>query len=214
MKKFCVIGLGKFGYMVAEHLAKNDFEVLAIDQDEYKVSAIRHTVAQSVCMELFDEVSLRTVGIKEIDTVIIALGRNFAHTVLITQLLKATFKIDTVIVRTAGKTERDVLIALGADQVIVPEHEAAIKLADNISSPFSSTIRLAPECSIVQVVVPYKFIGKVLQDLLIYETYGVDCIGIKRGERVLLMHEEKRIQKGDFLLCMGSDDDLGTLTKL
>ncbi len=39
-KTFAVIGLGKFGYAVAETLAKSGYEVLAVDGDNEKVQAI------------------------------------------------------------------------------------------------------------------------------------------------------------------------------
>ena len=37
-KTFAVIGLGKFGYAVAETLAKSGYEVLAVDGDNEKVT--------------------------------------------------------------------------------------------------------------------------------------------------------------------------------
>ena len=48
MKSFCVIGLGKFGLSLAENLAKEGKQVLAIDTDADKINAIADFVTHAV----------------------------------------------------------------------------------------------------------------------------------------------------------------------
>jgi len=69
--KFCVIGLGRFGYQVATVLAENGMEVLAIDSDESIVASIRDSVAHAIVMDVTDEASLRSIGVDEIDTIML-----------------------------------------------------------------------------------------------------------------------------------------------
>src|SRR5258706_11709393 len=97
--KFCVIGLGRFGYQVATVLAENGMEVIAVDSNESIVASIRDLVTQAVCMRVTDEASLRSIGAEEMDTVIVATGENFAQSILITALLKKRLNVPHVIAR-------------------------------------------------------------------------------------------------------------------
>lgn len=214
MTKFCVIGLGKFGYHIAEELARTGGDVLGVDASEARVAAIRDIIAQSVCTEIVDENSLHAIGIKGIDIVIVALGRNFGQSVLITQLLKKNFEIPMVIVRATNAIERDILETLGADQVILPEDEAATRLADSLNSPFPAIIRITNDFSIVQLVPPAKFVGKTIEELFIRETYGVECLAIKRDEHTLLATFEQRVGEDDILFFAGNNGSLQSLAKL
>ena len=90
--KFCVIGLGRFGYQVATVLSENGMEVLAIDSDESIVASIRDFVAHAIVMDVTDETSLRSVGVDEIDTVIVAMGENSTQSILITAYSKNILK--------------------------------------------------------------------------------------------------------------------------
>ena len=86
--KFCVIGLGRLGYQVAVTLAENGMEVMAVDSNEGIVASIRDKVTQAICMRVTDEASMRSIGVDEMDTVIVAMGENFAQSILITALIK------------------------------------------------------------------------------------------------------------------------------
>lgn len=86
--KFCVIGLGRLGYQVAVRLAENGMEVMAIDKDESIIASIRDQVTHAICLQVTDEASLSNVGVDEMDTVIVAMGENYAESILTTALLK------------------------------------------------------------------------------------------------------------------------------
>ena len=75
------------------------------------------------------------MGVDEIDTVIVAMGENFAQSVLVTALLKKKLHIKQVIARAINSIHKDILEVVGADQVILPEQDVGIRLADNLSLP-------------------------------------------------------------------------------
>src|SRR5579872_1624177 len=163
--KFCVIGLGRLGYQVAKVLADNGMEVMAIDAHESIVSSIRDHVTQAICMRVKDEESLRSVGVDEIDTVIVAMGENFAQSILVTALLKKKLHTKLVIARAINGIHKDILEVVGADQVILPEQDVGIRLADNLSSPFMDLTRFTDDFCISQIKAPKSFIGKPLPEL-------------------------------------------------
>lgn len=212
--KFCVIGLGRFGYSLSTVLADNGIEVMAIDSNESLVSSIRDNVTQAICMRVADETSLRSVGIDEMDTVIVAMGENFAQSILITALLKKKMNIPRVIARAINDIHRDILKLVGADQIVLPEKEIGIKLADNLSSPFVEIVRLTPEFSISQIAAPKKFVGRSIAELNLFDHYRVHCIGIKQDESITSLDPEYIIAEGAKLIFSGKNEYLERLAKL
>lgn len=212
--KFCVIGLGRFGYQVATILSENGMEVLAIDSNESIVASIRDSVAHAIVMDVTDEASLRSVGVDEIDTVIVAMGENYSKSILITAILKKHLKTPYVITRAVDDMNKEILSLVGADRVILPEKEIGIRLADNLSSPFVDLTRLAKNFSVSHIITPAFFIGKSLQELHIFQTYNVHCIGKKEEEKITSIGPDYVVKELDKLVFAGPNKDLERLTKL
>lgn len=212
--KFCVIGLGRFGFQVATVLAEHGMEVVAIDSDESIVASIRDKVTQAICMRVKDEASLISVGIEEMDTIIVATGENFAESVLMTALLKKRLNMPRVIARAINDIHKDILKLVGADQVVLPEKEIGIKVADNLSSPFTDLFRLTQDFSVSQIIAPIRYVGKSLETVNLYKNYLVTCIGIKKDESIIPVGQEYIIQPKDRLIVAGNNDDLRRLTRL
>jgi trk/ktr system potassium uptake protein len=212
--KFGVIGLGRFGLDVAILLAENGMEVLAVDENEAIINSIKDNVTQAVCIRITDEASLRSIGMEEMDTVIVAMGENIAQSILITALLKKKLHIKKVITRAVSEIHKEILTLVGADQVILPEKEVGIHLADRLSSPFIDLIRLSKNFSISQLVAPKKFIGKKVKDLNLYENYQVYCIGLKQGDEIVSINPNHIIMASDRLVFSGAKENLETITKL
>lgn len=212
--KFCVIGLGRFGYRVAITLAENGMEVLAVDQSESIVASIRDLVTQAVRLKVEDETSLRSLGVEEMDVVVVAMGENFAESILITALLKKRLNMPRVITRAINEVHKDILKLIGADQVVLPEQEIGTKLADNLSAPYSELFRLTKDFGISQIIAPSKFIEKKVQELNTSKKYAVSCIGLKVGEKITPVGPDYVIQTGDKLICAGNVEKLLALTKL
>jgi len=213
--KYCVIGLGRFGYEVATGLSEHGMEVLAIDSDESIVASIRDLVTHAVCMRITDEATLRSIGVDEMDIVIVATAENFAQSILITALLKKRLNIPKVIARAISDIHQEILTLVGADEMVLPEKEIGIRLADKLSSPFTDIIHLAKDFSVSQLKAPKKFIGKKIADLRIYEEYGVHCIGIKTDPQTIIpASPDYVVNVSDRLIISGSDEDSERIAKL
>jgi trk system potassium uptake protein TrkA len=212
--KFCVIGLGRFGYQVATVLAENGMEVLAIDSDESIVASIRDSVAHAIVMEVTDETSLRSIGVDEIDTVIVAMGEDTSESILITALLKKHLKTPYVIARAIDDLHKEILSLVGADRVILPEKEIGIRLADNLSSPFVDVTRLTKNFSIINIMAPEEFVGKTIEELELFEEYNVYCIGKKEEEKIGSISPDYVIKELDKLIFAGPNKNLEKLAKL
>lgn len=212
--KFCVIGLGRFGYQVATGLSENGMEVLAIDSNESIISSIRDSVAHAITMKITDEASLRSIGVDEIDTVIVAMGEDTSESILLTALLKKHLKTPYVITRAINDINKEILTLVGADRVILPEKETAVRLADNLSSPFMDLTRLAKNYSISYINAPHQFVNKSISELDLYGTYEIHCIGKKEEDSIIPLAQSYVIKQHDKLIFAGINKNLEKIIKL
>ena len=84
---FAVIGLGRFGYSVAESLIQKGCEVLAIDSEESKIQAISDIATFAVQCDATDEGALKAVSAQNVDIAVVAIGENIEASILIVQTL-------------------------------------------------------------------------------------------------------------------------------
>lgn len=211
--KFCVIGAGRFGYHVAITLAENGMEVLVIDSNESIIASLRDKVSQAITLRIRDEDSLRSVGVEDMHTVIVAMGENFDQSILVTALLKHRLSIQTVIARSISDIHREILLLIGADQVILPEREEGRRLADVLSLPFQAVTRLASNFCISRLEAPERFHKKSLRELDFPKTYSVLCIGKKMDNDIEPLDDDYIITEHDVLIFAGTIQDLARLSK-
>jgi trk system potassium uptake protein len=212
--KFCVIGLGRFGFRVATTLAENGMEVLGIDSNESIVASIRDQITQAVCLKVHDESSLRSIGVEEMDTVIVAMGENFAQSILVTALLKKRLNTPRVITRAVSEIHKDILKLIGADQVVLPEQEIGSKLADNLSYPYAYITRVTPDFGFSQLITPTKFVGKTVGELRLFDKYSVHCIAVRKNDSIIPIDVDYLINKDEQLIFAGPIEKLIVLAKL
>jgi len=211
--KFCVIGLGRFGYQTAISLAQNGMEVLAIDENQSTVELIRNHVTQAVCYRIEDESALHALGVDEMDTVIVAMGENFAHAIVITALLKKRLKIPYVVARARNRVHEDILKLIGADKIVMPERDSGVRLANSLSLRFNDFVSITEDFAITQVSAPEAFVGKTVAELQLRKSRSVSCIAVKKESDAepILVGPEYIIMAGDTLVVCGSNKDLSQL---
>lgn len=88
MKQFAVIGLGRFGSSLARTLAKMGYEVLAIDNDENKVEELAEVVTHTVQANALEEAVIKSLGLRNFDVVVVAIGQDIQSNILVTVMLK------------------------------------------------------------------------------------------------------------------------------
>lgn len=211
--KFCVIGLGRFGYHVAVSLANHGMEVLAIDSNESIVASIKDKVTHAICMRVTDQESLKAIDIESFDTVIVATAESISESILVTALLKK-LKVATVIARSTTDIHNEILRLLGADMVIQPEQDMGTKLAYQLSSPFADMIEISQNLAITQLTTPAEFIGKTIAEVMFFENYQVQCIGVKTEDGSIDLDEKHIIAERDKLILAGMRKQLETLARL
>jgi trk system potassium uptake protein TrkA len=212
--KFCIIGLGRFGFQLAVSLSDLGNEVLAIDKNEDIVDAISDHVTQAVCADIDSEESLSSIGVGDIDTAIVAVGEDFAQSTLITALLKKDLKVQTVIARAMNKIHENVLTLVGADKVISLEREMAHRLAEKLSMPLGDLVHITDNFATTKIQAPANLVGKSLREIGTTKKLGVTCIAVQKGNEMVLVGPEYIIMDEDMLLFAGNRKALNSLVRL
>ncbi len=213
MKQVAVIGLGRFGMSVVRNLCSfGGCEVLAVDIDEKQVHHAAETATYAVQADATDEATLKSLGLKNFDFVVVAIGTDIQASVIITLSLK-DLGVGNVIAKAQSHTHGRILEKAGADRVVYPERDMGARLAKSIlTSNIVDFIELSPEYSIVELSVPYFFKGKSLAVLNARAQYGVNIIAIKRGEEIIVSPQASdTIMPDDIMVVVGKNSDIAKL---
>lgn len=131
-KSFVVIGMSRFGTAVSKKLMELGHEVLAVDISEHAVEHVIDSVTHAVIADATEERNLKALGLRNYDCAILAIGYEIGDSVLITLALKE-MGVKRVICRARDIQHKKILYKIGADLVIIPEFEAGVKLAAQLS---------------------------------------------------------------------------------
>jgi trk system potassium uptake protein TrkA len=211
MKRFCVIGLGNFGFHVAKTLYQEGHEVIAIDLDRDKVQRIKNFTSYAIVGDASSKEFLKNQGVSEMDAVIISTGeRSHLSTIIVLHLKEMNLK--RILVKAVDEDHGRILEKVGATDIIFPEKDMAIKTARGLSSSnILEFIPIAEDYSITEVAPPSNFIGKNLIALDLRRKFQVTVIGIKdvlTGEFNTLPAPTHIIKDSDLLILIGKADDV------
>lgn len=217
MKSYVVIGLGRFGSAVAVELCKLGNEVLAIDREQSNVQAVADLVTHAAVADGRDAGVLKSLGVRNFDCAVVAMGDDVGSSALITLTLKE-MGLPRVVCKAYTHTHRKVLEKIGADLVVFPEHETGVKLAQNLThSGIMNFIELSDNCCIVEVKAPKVWCGKTIRELDVRNQYKVNIIAIRDGAtgEVNVSHgAEYILRESDILLILGESAYIDALYAL
>ena len=215
MKSYVVIGLGRFGTELARRLCALGCEVMVIERSNELVQQVSQQVTHAVMGDARDLGVLKALGVQDFDCAIVCIGDNLADSVLATMNLKE-LGVPKVVCKAHDETHRQVLMKLGADQVVIPEQENAARLAKSLSSHnVLDYIELSDEYGIIDVPAPKAWVGKSLKELNVRAKLGVNIIAVERGSKIdVSPAADYRIMADDVLVVLGDADALSTVQKL
>jgi trk system potassium uptake protein TrkA len=214
-QEFVVIGLGRFGASLARTLVGRGFTVLGIDRDRDIVQRLADQITQVVVLDSTDEEALRAVDIASFDTVVVAIGGNFEGNLMTTVALKS-IGVRNVVCKATTERQRTILLRIGADKVILPEHDAGRRLAYVLSGPgVLDQLELAPGYSITELRIPRSLVGMTLIESNLRHRFGVTVLLIKREETLTVSPSvDYTFASNDILVIMGADEDIASLHEL
>lgn len=209
---FAVIGMGRFGSSVVRTLHEMGHHVLAMDKDEEALRRVTDYATHAVQIDATDPEALRAVGITNFDAVIVSIGADVQESILATLLLKE-MGVKKVVSKAVNELQGRVLEKVGADLVVRPERDMAVRVARSLASRnVVDMLELSPTYLVEEVNVGPKLSGRSLGDLDLRTRFGVNVLLIKRDSQLLITPTpETELQAGDVLVVVGEKQGLSRL---
>lgn len=211
-KQFAVIGVGRFGSSLARTLHQMGYEVLAIDSDEQEIEAIMHDVTHAVQVDALDMDSMKALGIRNFDVVIVGIGNDLQASVLVTVQLKE-MGVQNVVAKAMNDLHGRVLEKVGADKVVYPERDMGVRVAHRlVSANVIDQIQLSSDYSIVELQTPPELVGRTLGEANLRARYGVAVLAFRRGPEIIVSPgAQDVIEDRDIMVVLGKTGDLAKL---
>ena len=208
-----IIGLGKFGLRMATTLVSLGHTVVGIDMSETRVQLAEETLNSVYRADATNISVLRSLHIQDLDWVVISVGQS------VEQSLNVTLNVQElggpkILVKASNEEHRKILQRLGVDRALVPETDAAVMAAHQLTYP--GMLDLIPKYGgiAIQELRVDHWDGKTLVDLNLMQRFNVMVMGIRPvGERSFIFVPPARtvLHRGDTLVVAGRADSMGDL---
>ena len=184
MKSILLIGLNRFGSLLAKQLHDLGHQIMAVDKDEARINGILPLVTDAQIGDSTNEAFLRSLGVNNYDVCIVAIGGDFQSSLETTSLLKELGG-RLVVSRADRDVQAKFLLRNGADEVINPEKQvaewAAIRYASNHVLDY---IKLDNDHAIFEVAVPADWVGRSVGQIDIRKRYGINIMAVKEDGKM------------------------------
>ena len=213
-REYVVIGLGRFGGSIVRELNALDMDVMAIDADEARVNEYSDIATHAVIADTTDEAVMKSLGIRNFDHVIVAIGENIQASTLTTLILKE-LGVKKVTAKAQNDYHAKILNKIGADTVVHPERDMGRRIAHNVASAsVLDYLELSDEYSIVEIKAGERLAGSSILELDVRANYGINIIAVKRGKDIIVAPDpNENIEFHDILIVIGHDNDLNRFEK-
>lgn len=204
MKTVLLIGLGRFGRHIAMKLDELHHEVMAIDKDEKRVDEVVPYVMNAQIGDATNETFLASLGVRNFDICIVAIGDDFQSSLETTSLLKE-LGAKMVVARASRDLQAKFLLQNGADEVVYPERQLAEWTALRYSADhILDYIQLDEEHTIIDVETPKTWWNKTIGQLDIRNRYNINIMAIKQhGTMNLKVKADTNIPMHSSMLVLG-----------
>ncbi|MGR3810195.1 potassium channel family protein [Jiulongibacter sp. NS-SX5] len=178
--KYIIIGLGNFGSTLAARLTGMGHEVFGVDNSLEIVEQYKDRITHTICLDSSKPSSLNSLPIKDADQIIVAIGEDVGASILTTAMLKQ-HGAQTIIGRAINPLHQTVLESIGIETIFNPEKIAAEQFAKQLEmNDVVESFDLSEDCSILEIEVPKRYLGRTANNIDFLGTYNLKLIGIKR----------------------------------
>lgn len=217
MKRFIVIGLGNFGFAMAQSLVQRGNEVIAIDLDGDVVDRLAPSISYAAVGDATDIETLRRLGVDDVDAAIISTGDDLASSILATMAVR-DLKVKDVYVKVISNEHARVMGRMGVTDIVFPERDSAQALANRINGvALMNFVKLGSGFSIQEMGVPSVWTGKTLRGLNLRQNYDVTIVAVHNmlTDTISATPDPDRpLSDSDTLMVAGMEPALERVAKL
>ncbi|MBR6413899.1 MAG: TrkA family potassium uptake protein [Oscillospiraceae bacterium] len=203
MKSVLILGAGNFGSMLARQMNAQGYEIMIVDVRENLINAVMPFVTDAQIGDCTNPNFLQTLGVDNYDLCVVTISENFQTSLETTSLLK-DLGARQVISRAKNEIQEKFLLRNGADEVVYPEKQVALRLATKYASEkILDFLQFDGGYAIYEMVVPPQWFGKTLSQLDIRKRFGVNIISLRREGQIRVPHPEEPFLDGDIVFAVG-----------
>ena len=192
MKTILLIGLGRFGRHIARNLRELRHQVMAIDIKEDRVEDTLPYVTSAQIGDSTNRAFLESLGVRNFDLCIVAIGKDFQSSLETTSLLK---ELDAKFV--VSRASRDV------QAKFLLRKQLAKWVAIRYSSDhILDYIQLDEEHAILEVDVPQDWIGKTIDQIDIRRKYNINILAIKEDGKMSINFTPDTVLSNQYTLLV------------
>ncbi|GGF96967.1 potassium channel family protein [Paenibacillus abyssi] len=209
LNQFVIIGLGRFGSSVGKELMQLGHEVLGIDSNEERVDDMSNILTHAVVADATEEDVLRSLGVRNFDCGVVAIGDDIQNSILTAILLK-DLGVKQVVAKALSELHGRVLEKIGVDRVIYPERDMGIRVAHQLVSPnLLDYIELSKDYTIAELTVPKCLSGVSLQELNPRARFGCSIVAINKPQGVIIAPTATDVlSERDVMVIIGTNDQI------
>ncbi len=213
-KSYLVIGAGRFGTSVSRTLCSLGHDVMVVDKDDAIIQQISGEVTDAVATNVTSESSIKALGVRDFDAVVLAIGFDVQASIMAAILLMEQ-EAKYIVAKAQTELHGRVLNKIGVNRVVFPERDMGQKLAHNLIAPsVIDLIELSDDYSVVEVAAPDEMVGKTLLELNLRARFGVSILAFRRnnnGKTLISPSAEDVILSNDILVAVGENKYLKKL---
>jgi len=214
-----VCGWGRVGREVARFLANADRDVVVVDRDVDRLTAVPYAVVHG---DVTDDETLRRAGIDRAATLVAALDTD-ADNLYVTVASKSMRPALQIIARARNESSEPKLLRAGADRVVNPQQLGGDRMASFVIQPHvvdfvdvvmhDGTLEFRLEELTVSADSPLA--GRSLRSAHIRDVTGALVLAIRRPDGAFITNPkpEDAIEAGDVLISVGTVEQLGALAR-
>ena len=214
MKSILVIGMGRFGRHLANKLVELGNDVMIIDRNEDIINSLSSNFTDAFVGDCTNPAFIKSLGINNFYICFVTIGDNFQSSLEITSLLKE-YGAKYIVSKATVDMQAKFLKQIGADEVVYPEHDMAIRLAikHNATNVFDY-IEIGQEYAIYEIPILEDWINKSIIDVNVRKKYNVNIVAIKNnGQLISSPGPDYIFNENDHIIVVAKSEDIDNITK-
>ncbi|HOK81754.1 MAG: TrkA family potassium uptake protein [Clostridiales bacterium] len=209
MKSVLIIGMSKFGVILAEKMQAFGNEVMIVDREEEVINELSPMFTNAMIANCTNPAVIEKLSVGSFDICFVTVSGDFQSSLEITSLLKE-YGAKVVVSVADRDIQKKFLLKNGADEVVYPIRDIAEKVAIRYNTKnIFDYIELTGEYAIFEIAVPHKWVGKSIVGINVRKTHNINILAIKKSSLLIPMPEASYVfEKQDHAIVMGRHDDV------
>lgn len=218
LKRHAIIcGYGRLGKTIIQELQRRKKPFIVLDKDPETVGAALEEGILAMLGDATDEETLLHAGIKQAQTIVIAL-RSDADNVFLTLTARNLAPTIRIIARGEQVATEKKLRQAGADQVVLPAVIGGRRMAALVTRPnaaellehFTNHERIDVDLEELRIPDTSPLVGQSVRDTAARQQHNLLIVGIRRAAGAMMFNPapDDRFETDDTLVVMGRVEDV------